>query len=155
MLHFMQGDATSPAGVDKKIIAHVVNDRGGWGRGFVLALSRRYPDAEVAYRRWARQPAPDDPPFSLGQVQFVAVAPDLWIANMLAQHGYQTPNNSVPLDYAALERCLEKLADFTTTQGATVHMPRIGAGLAGGDWERVEALIARCLAKCDATVYTL
>jgi O-acetyl-ADP-ribose deacetylase (regulator of RNase III) len=155
VLRFVQGDATSPAGDEKKVIAHVVNDRGGWGKGFVLAISRRHPEAEAAYRRWSRRPAPDDPSFSLGQVQFVAVAPDRWTANMLAQHGYQAPDNPVPLDYAALECCLITLARFALSHGATVHMPRIGAGLAGGDWERIEALIARCLVECDVTVYTL
>ena len=31
------------------------------------------------------------------------------------------------------------------TLGASVHMPRIGCGLAGGKWERIEPLIERTL----------
>jgi hypothetical protein len=46
-------------------IAHVCNDRGGWGKGFVMAISQRWPQPEMEYRagtgsgrsttsRWAR-----------------------------------------------------------------------------------------------------
>jgi hypothetical protein len=40
---------------------------------------------------------------------------------------------------------------------ATVHMPRIGCGLAGGTWERIEPLIQRTLidAGIEAHVYDL
>ncbi|MFJ9407826.1 hypothetical protein [Streptomyces sp. NPDC101393] len=36
---YVQGDATAPQGKGVKVIAHVRNDLGGWGKGFVLALS--------------------------------------------------------------------------------------------------------------------
>jgi O-acetyl-ADP-ribose deacetylase (regulator of RNase III) len=155
MISYVQGDATLPAGEGPKIIAHIVNDQGGWGRGFVVALRNRYPQAESAYRRWAQRPAADDPPFALGEVQFVQVAPDLWAANMLAQHAYRTPDNPVPLRYDALDTALSTVARFATERGATVHMPRIGAGLAGGDWEQIAALIEQCLVGHEATVYSL
>lgn len=48
------GDATAPDGRGPGVIAHVCNDSGGWGKGFVLAVSRRWPEPEAAYRRWAR-----------------------------------------------------------------------------------------------------
>lgn len=155
MITYRQGDATTPIGEGTQIIAHVVNDRGGWGRGFVVALSQRYPEAEASYRRWARLPSPDDPPFALGEVQFVAVAPDLWVANMLDQHAFSTPENPVPLRYDALARSLATVANFATAHTATIHMPRIGAGLAGGDWERIAALIEEATALCEVTIYDL
>ncbi len=36
--------------------------------------------------------------------------------------------------------------------GASVHMPRIGCGLAGGKWSRVEPLVTERLAKRDIAV---
>ncbi len=36
------------------MVAHVCNDIGGWGKGFVLAVSRRWPEPEAAYRAWHR-----------------------------------------------------------------------------------------------------
>jgi hypothetical protein len=34
-INFIVGDATTPIGDGLKIIVHVCNDIGGWGRGFV------------------------------------------------------------------------------------------------------------------------
>ena len=34
------------------IIAHVCNDVGGWGSGFVVARSAKWSKPEAAYRRW-------------------------------------------------------------------------------------------------------
>ncbi|MFG2126703.1 hypothetical protein ACGFNV_02690 [Streptomyces sp. NPDC048751] len=83
-IRYVRGDATAPSVKGVKVIAHVCNDIEGWGKGFVVALSR-------------------------------------------------------PADEAlALE--------------ASVHMPRIGCGLAGGKWSRVEPLIAERLVKRGAAV---
>ncbi|GGV82427.1 hypothetical protein GCM10010294_57570 [Streptomyces griseoloalbus] len=49
---YVRGDATVPSVKGVKIVAHVRNDLGGWGKGFVLALSRRWPEPEAAYRAW-------------------------------------------------------------------------------------------------------
>ena len=36
--------------------------------------------------------------------------------------------------------------------GASVHLPRIGCGLAGGDWGRVEPLLVKHLCAREITV---
>lgn len=38
---YKRGDATQPVGEGSKVLVHVCNDIGGWGRGFVLAVSAR------------------------------------------------------------------------------------------------------------------
>lgn len=43
-IEYVRGDATTPLGKGPKVIAHVRNDLGGWGKGFVLAISRRWPE---------------------------------------------------------------------------------------------------------------
>ncbi|GGJ45802.1 hypothetical protein GCM10010121_066360 [Streptomyces brasiliensis] len=57
-IKYVRGDATVPSGKGVKAIAHVCNDVGGWGKGFVLALSRRWPPGTAAARAttsaWAR-----------------------------------------------------------------------------------------------------
>ena len=40
-LRILKGDATSPQAKGPKIIAHACNDIGGWGAGFVVAVSKR------------------------------------------------------------------------------------------------------------------
>ncbi|WP_418960067.1 macro domain-containing protein [Streptomyces tritici] len=137
---YVRGDATAPQGKGVRIIAHVCNDLGGWGKGFVVALSRRWREPEAAFRRWHRERAGNG--FGLGAVQFVQVEPYLWVANMVGQRGIRTGRSTgVPVRYEAIDTALAALADQAVELGASVHMPRIGCGLAGGKWSRVEPLI--------------
>ncbi|WP_042400633.1 macro domain-containing protein [Streptacidiphilus carbonis] len=138
-IEYVRGDATTPLGKGPKVIAHVCNDQGGWGKGFVLALSRRWPEPEKAYRRWHRERATNA--FGLGAVQLVQVDRLLWIANMIGQHGTRTGSKGVPVRYEAIDTALASLAEQVLELNASVHMPRIGCGLAGGRWELVEPLV--------------
>lgn len=89
-------------------------------------------------------------------VQLVRVGQDLLVANMVAQHGYVSAANPVAVRYEALDECLRKLAG-RLDGGTTVQMPRIGCGLAGGRWERVEPIIEQRLvaAGFEVLVYDL
>lgn len=140
---YVRGDATTPLGKGVKLIAHVCNDIGGWGKGFVLALSNRWPEPEAAYRHWHRERAGND--FALGATQFVKVDRYVWVANMVGQRGTKTGSKGVPVRYEAIDTALAPLADKALELGASVHMPRIGCGLAGGKWSRVEPLITERL----------
>ncbi|MFD1147536.1 macro domain-containing protein [Saccharothrix hoggarensis] len=153
VLRVVKGDATSPQAKGPKIIAHVCNDLGGWGKGFVLAISQRRPEPERAYRDWHRARARND--FGLGATQLVQVRADTWVANMVGQHGLRAGSKGPPIRYDAVARCLATLAQHAVDLNAGVHMPRIGCGLAGGKWERVEPLIAETLPARDVptTVY--
>ncbi|MGW6566561.1 Appr-1-p processing protein [Streptomyces sp. NPDC054975] len=127
-----------------KIIAHVCNDLGGWGKGFVVAVSRRWAEPEKEYRRWHRERAKND--FGLGAAQFVQVEPRVWVANLVGQRGIRTGRSSgVPVRYEAIGTALGRLAGKAEELGASVHMPRIGCGLAGGVWGRVEPLVVERL----------
>ncbi|MDG9708724.1 macro domain-containing protein [Streptomyces sp. DH10] len=150
---YVRGDATVPSVKGVKVIAHVCNDIGGWGKGFVLAISRRWPEPEAAYRAWHRGRAGND--FGLGAAQFVQVERHVWVANMIGQRGTKTGSKGVPVRYEAIDRALEALAAKAGELGATVHMPRIGCGLAGGKWSRVEPLIEERLVRrgIPVTVY--
>jgi O-acetyl-ADP-ribose deacetylase (regulator of RNase III) len=151
-LQFALGDATAPVGAGTKVIAHVCNDRGGWGKGFVLAVSGRWREPEQDYRDWSRTAD-----FRLGATRLVQVESDVWVANMVAQHGYRATANPIPLRYEALAECLANLAVDADRLAASVHMPRIGCGLAGGSWERIAAMIEHTLvdAGISTTVYDL
>jgi O-acetyl-ADP-ribose deacetylase (regulator of RNase III) len=152
-LRIINGDATSPQAQGPKIIVHICNDLGGWGKGFVLAISRRWPEPERAYRQWHRERAGND--FGLGATQLVAVQPDIWVANMVAQHGMRAARGGPPIRYDALGQCLGTVADHAVRLGASVHMPRIGCGLAGGRWELIEPIVTATLCSRDiaTTVY--
>lgn len=152
-MQYTLGDATRPS-ERPAIIAHVCNDLGVWGRGFVLAISQRWPHVAESYREWLTYLRRHHRP-PLGTVQFLWLEPDLWIVNMIAQHGIQSTTAGPPIRYDALAQSLEKLRSLTLQYQASVHMPRIGCGLAGGTWDRVEPLIldALCAHGIAVTVY--
>jgi O-acetyl-ADP-ribose deacetylase (regulator of RNase III) len=88
-------------------------------------------------------------------VQYVRVGPYLWVADMVGQRGVRAGSGGVPVRYEAIDTALAALADKAAGLGASVHMPRIGCGLAGGRWSRVEPLVAdRLVARgVPVTVY--
>ncbi len=150
-LGFRHGDATQPVR-RPAVLVHVCNDVGGWGAGFVLAISKRWKAPEREYRAaFATASKPQ-----LGEVQIVEVEPDCWVANMIAQPGIgRGRDGEIPLRYDAVRTGLTKVAEFARAHGATAHMPRIGCGLAGGKWEEIEPIIRDTLlaAGVDVTVY--
>ncbi|WFB11291.1 macro domain-containing protein [Streptomyces sp. LX-29] len=153
---YARGDATSPHEPGTKIIAHVCNDAGRWGAGFVMAISRRWPQPEAAYRHWHRGRADND--FALGAVQLVQTQDDLWVANMIGQHGIRRHTMAeAPVRYEAVDQALKMLSRHASVMAASIHMPRIGCGLAGGRWEKIEPLIAQRLTEqgTPVTVYDL
>lgn len=127
-MNFVVGDATQPAGTAPRIIVHVRNDVGGWGAGFVVALSKRWPEPEAAFRRWYRERAND---FALGAMQLVQVEPTLWVANLVGQHGLRRAGGKPPVRYEAIRAGLALVRDRALRLEAMVRMPHIGCGLAG------------------------
>jgi hypothetical protein len=77
----------------------------------------------------------------LGQVQFVQVDQQLWVANLIGQHDIRPHGGVPPVRYEAIHEGLRRVAAFAQEVGATVHMPRIGAGLAGGKWDEISPII--------------
>lgn len=66
-IKYVDGDATQPIGNGNKIIVHVCNDIGAWGKGFVMAISKRWKTPEENYKRWYASKEF----FCLGEVQLV------------------------------------------------------------------------------------
>jgi len=148
-IQYIKGDATSPQKLGNKIIVHICNDIGGWGKGFVMAISKRWKKPENQYREWFK--SKDN--FELGEVQFVQVQEDLWVANLIGQHKInKDENGAAPIRYNAIEEGLDKVCSFGKENNATIHMPRIGCGLAGGKWEIIEPIILKTLSEHNIEV---
>jgi len=146
-----QGGPNSPLTKDPRIIAHICNDIGAWGKGFVLALSARGIKPEAKYRDWHIKGGLTT--FELGNVQFVYLKEKLWVANMIAQRHIKPIDGIPPIRYQALEMCLLQVARFAKARKASVHMPRIGCGLAGGSWDKIEPIIQWTLVADGIEVY--
>lgn len=132
-IKYVRGDATLPQGDGNKIICHICNDVGAWGAGFVLAISKRWATPEIAYRTKKKH--------SLGQVDFIRVNNETLVANMIAQRGISFEKNIPPINYSAVKICLNIVNDMAFSTSSTVHMPRIGTGLAGGNWDDILKII--------------
>jgi O-acetyl-ADP-ribose deacetylase (regulator of RNase III) len=143
------GDATAPVGDGPFIICHVCNDEGEWGAGFTRALSAKWPEPEASYRGMAHSVG-----LRLGFLQRVKVDPATWVFNLVAQRGVGMGQARV--DLAALKELLASTARSARLLGASVHMPRIGSGLADGDWSEIGPLVDKLVAsRAPAFVYTL
>lgn len=153
-LHYLIGDATEPIR-RPAILPHCCNNEGGWGRGYVLALSKKWPEPEKAYRNWY---ATKTPPFELGKVQLVRVTPDIQVANIIGQEGTRWAGKVPPIRYQAIEAGLRDVyraaVEMNSFAPCTVHLPRIGAVLAGGEWPIIEKII-KAVMTVDTYVYTL
>ncbi len=155
-IQYIAGDATKPIEMTPhKIIAHIVNNRCGWGRGFVLALSSRWPvdlkekSPEFMYRRFCDTN-------DLGDIQMVDTPDGIKVCNMYAQKDFRKlthQSSFLPssvnelglpnLSYSSLYECLLRLRIECETAKPkySIHMPPIGSGLAGGDWKKIEGII--------------
>jgi O-acetyl-ADP-ribose deacetylase (regulator of RNase III) len=135
----------------KIIICHVCNNIGAWGQGFALSISKKWDWVEHSYKNWHRRGLTmmdgnknnTYVNFKLGCVQFVVINKKLIVANMIAQNGIISPTNNKQLSMEDLEICLEKCYSVAKMHGAALQMPRIGAGLAGGDWNEIEPVLRR------------
>jgi len=147
-INYIFGSALEPIS-KPAIICHICNNVGAWGAGFVIAISRKWDKPEASYRKWYKSGYN----WELGNVQFVKVENDIHIANMIAQNNISFNSGSAPIDYKAVRKSLIKLATKATLLNATVHMPRIGCGLAGGKWNEIEVIINETLIARNIPVY--
>ena len=148
---YVIGDATQPQGTGNKIICHICNNVGAWGVGFVLALSKRWSYPEEHYRAQKTYP--------LGHVDILSVAQGddspIFVANMIGQHDIKPSEDGIPpIRYYAVVLALEKVNYIANEIGATLHAPKFGAGLAGGNWSIIESIIEEVIT-VPFTIYVL
>ena len=150
----VKGDATDPRGEGRRVLAHAVNDKAAlWGAGFGLAIRKKWPQVQTAFREWATK---NPTMFTLGNIFMSEVDNNVTAFQMICQHGYG-PSPTPRIRYSALQSCLERLAQKAIEERATVHMPRIGSGQAGGSWGLIEQLVDEilCARGLSVTVYDL
>jgi len=70
------------------------------------------------------------------------------VINVYSQYYYDA--RLKPLDYEALTLALRKLNHLY--RGKSIGVPLIGAGLAGGDWDRIKKIIEVELEDMDVTI---
>lgn len=123
----------------KGILVHGVNCRGRMGAGIALELRKRYPQIYQSYMKkghdysWL-------PKYLLGFVDFVRITDELVIANAFTQEEYGTDSRRF-VSYDAIDHCFASINQYALKTGLPVKYPKIGAGLAGGCWDIISAII--------------
>ena len=150
-INYKIGDAAQPQANTPFIIAHVVNNKARtWGgRGFAKYLKKKLPIVEKDFIKW-RQNNPGG--FELGAIHKFSPDDKSQIISMVAQMGYGA-SIGPRIRYGALKTCLRLVADEALKRSASVHMPRIGCGEAGGSWIIVSELIEDELCNKGLVVY--
>lgn len=156
-LTYIDGDVREPIGKGLKVVVHCCNDIGVMGAGVALSLSNKWTNVKQDYREWYK----DNKTFKLGNTQFVAVEHDVIVCNMIGQHGcgFDADGNP-PVRYEAITKGLRQItkrlkAHWYSRPKGSVHCPRFGSDLAGGDWNIIEKIIkTELVAKgINVTVY--
>ncbi len=137
---------------DFDVIIHGCNCFCTFGAGLALQIKRSFPEAH-----WADKKTSYGSRLKLGtyssanikiRVDGVEQRQLLTVVNAYTQFDYK--GSGVRVDYDAIERVFGKIhSDFP---GLRIGIPKIGAGLARGDWQRIEGIIAKQLTGDDYTI---
>lgn len=146
MINYIQGDLFA---TDCDIIAHGCNCKGGFGSGVAYTMAKKYPKAKEMYLEKF-----EDEGWKLGDVQFVMVVGGKTIANCATQYGY-LPRGIQHANYPAIRRAMLQVKMFAQHHGKSIAIPKIGAGLAGGNWDEIEGILRDVFHDYPVTVYYL
>jgi O-acetyl-ADP-ribose deacetylase (regulator of RNase III) len=122
------------------LIVHGCNCFNNMGAGIAAQIARRYPIVQ----RCDNSTIPGDES-KLGTIEIVSTGLGFSVVNAYTQY-YPGPD----IRYKALRECFHKLRE--RAQGLRVGIPKIGCGLAGGDWEVVSGIIEDEMKDFDITL---
>lgn len=137
MIEYKKGNLLD---VTEGIIVHGCNAQGVMGSGVAKAIREKYPEC-FSYYKYEY----DHFTLVLGTVVWYdCPSPNftLWIANAITQQHYGTDRRHV--NYWAIANTFKEIFRQANVVKATVHFPKIGAGLGGGNWDIIEAIINDC-----------
>lgn len=138
---------------EEKIIVHGCNAQGRMGAGVAKAIRAKYPKA---YREYIR--AHQTNGLELGQVICVDCGDKLIINAITQEHYGRAPIRYV--SYTAVRKCMVRVNHFFDAPcyahyTKQVAMPKIGAGLAGGDWDVIAQIIEEESTNFQPVIYEL
>jgi O-acetyl-ADP-ribose deacetylase (regulator of RNase III) len=127
-------------------IVHGCNCQCVMGAGIAKTIRARFPEAFEADRATTRADRAKLGEVSLALIERGAVR--FHVVNAYTQFHWRGPPSRV--DYDAVARAMAKVKQRFA--GQRIGYPRIGAGLAGGDWSRLAGIIDEALAGEDHTL---
>jgi O-acetyl-ADP-ribose deacetylase (regulator of RNase III) len=118
--------------INHGVIVHQVNCKKVMGAGLALQIRRKYPQHFADYM--AAEP-------KLGDIVVTRIHSTLYIVGIYGQYSYG--RYGLHTNYSALRIAMIKAAQFAAQKNLPLYIPYgIGCGLAGGDWNRVAAILS-------------
>lgn len=105
---------------------------------------------------WFKHPAVTEPGIAIPMNSKSKGQPDvkdLIVVNAYTQYNYGANHKdgvAKPVDYEAITICIRKMN--VAFKGKHIGLPKIGSGLAGGNWDKIKEIIKRELKDCRVTV---
>lgn len=141
----------------ERVICHGCNAQGKMGAGLAVPIKKKYPEAFKAYRDLYEMQGNR---LETGQVAIAECPDGRTVINAVTQEFYGREPGIVYVDYGAVRRVMQQIDSWagergTLTDVVSVAFPKIGAGLANGDWEVIESIIEDEARHFQPVVYTL
>lgn len=140
--------------VTQGVILQQVNAQNAMGSGFAKAVYEKWPKVKTSFHAWSAAFPADV--VRMGKVQPIQLDTDLWIVNIVGQR-FAGRDGMRYTSYDALDEGLLSTAVWLRDHGFgshDVHFPLIGAGLGGGHWPAIAALIEHRIGPAT-TLWTL
>lgn len=124
------------------MIVHGCNCRKKMKSGIAAQIVKEYPS--VGYRDWLTSDVPES---KLGCVDFIHLPDGRIITNAYTQLNYGRDKSIVYVDYVAIRECFRKIDKYVSNlerlynKNIKIGIPKIGCGLANGDWNVVESIL--------------
>lgn len=147
MIRYVQGDLLAS---NLQVIAHGCNCQGVMGSGIARQIKEKYPNVYEVYKLKHQVMG-----LELGTILPVRTLDNRLVINCMTQSNYGR-NNQVYVDYNAVESCIAAINhNVSNWEVSEVGFPKIGAGLGGGDWNKIEDIIVRNAKNFIPVVYYL
>ncbi len=144
-------------GAEVNVIAHQANCFCRMKSGVAKRIAEIFPDAVTADNQTTAGAKEKLGRYTLG-IGKNCFGHAVWIFNLYGQYNYGSgPGTNQYTDYNYLELALRRMAKrmYLQRDKIKIGLPKIGAGLGGGDWEIISRIIETELKAFDVTIYVL
>lgn len=134
MIKYKKGNLLDVTG---EVIIHGCNSEGVMGSGVALAVKQKYPEAFEEYRKYCE--AFSDQYLPGDTVSYLHEPTNTKILNAITQDSYGRSGVRY-VSYDAVDSVFSEVSRLYE-RDTPINFPKIGAGLGGGEWSVISAII--------------
>jgi O-acetyl-ADP-ribose deacetylase (regulator of RNase III) len=117
------------------VIIHGCNCFLTFGKGIALQVKREFPEAYQQDKNTVYGDIKKLGTFTSAYIKKYHII----VINAYTQYDYRGFQNKINVDYSAVKKCFTKIKEMHGDK--RIGIPMIGAGLAGGDWNKIYNII--------------